>query len=157
MTLINTGIECERVRVFLSKMDDNSLRYDEVAAKPLYAPFKRAVRKGKMRIEYTCLFDSPQHYRDRKGWTMLDRHSEFAYSVRKVFLNDLRSQPLQTEKTIVLLENRRWAITHGWSEDGIMEHPMLLVRRDAFESLRRQYMCIRSHSYAYRGRRTEAK
>ena len=153
--LINMSDSCERVRVFLSKMDDNSLRYDKATVRPLFAPFKRAVRQMKMRIEYTCLFESRDHYDQVKGWKMLDRHCQFSESVRKVFMDELRFQPMRTEKTIVLLETRKWAITHTWNEQGIIENPVLLTATRDFDFLRRQYMSIRSHSYPYtsRGRR----
>jgi hypothetical protein len=147
--LINAGDACEHVRVFLSKMDDGSLRYDRAASRPLFAPFKRAVRSRKMRIEYIGLFESRDHYARVNGWRMLDRHSDFSYSVRKVFLDELSAQPLQTDKTIVLLETRKWAITHTWNKQGIIKDPILLTGAHDFELLRHQYNAIRAHSYSY--------
>jgi len=60
---------------------------------------------------------------------MLDRHCEFAYSVRKLFWEEIKSQPLQIDKTFVLLENRKWALTHTWDDNGIVENPTLLIGR----------------------------
>jgi hypothetical protein len=151
--LINAGKACESVRVFLSKMDDNSLRYNDAAAPQLFAPFQRAVQRRKMRIEYTCLFNSKDHFKTVNGSLLLNRHCRFAYSVRKVFLNEMSAQPTRTDRTIVLLENRKWAITHTWNRQGILDNPLLLVRNSDFDVLYREYMSIRSHSYSYRCRK----
>ena len=152
MELVNSGNSCESIRVFLTTMRDDSIRYDQVAVKQLFAPFKRAVRREKMRIEYMCLFKSRAHYAAVNGGAMLDRHRQFAYSVRKVFLDEIQSQLLQTEKTIVLFETRKWAITHTWNTEGVIENPTLSLEPRVFELLRRQYRSIRSLSHPYRHR-----
>ena len=152
LELIEMGDKCESVRVFLSKMQDNSLRYNEATAKPLFTPFKRAVTKRNMRIEYTCLFESRKHFKQIAGWKMLERHCWFAYSVRKAFLDEIQRQPIPFDKTIVLLENRRWAITHTWDCNGIIENPILFTEEHEFDLLRKVYEALRSHSYAYRSR-----
>ena len=149
--LINSGRGCESVKVFLSKMDDNSLRYNKVTAKPLFAPLKRAVIRKKMRIEYTCLFASQRHYEKVQGWKMLNRHREFAYNVRRVFKEEIHLQSIPTDKTFVLLENRKWVITHSWNKDGIIEKPILSTIASEFDRFRERYKAIRSHSRPYRG------
>jgi hypothetical protein len=152
--LINAGTGCESVKVFLSKMDDNSLRYNKVTAKALFAPFKRAVVRRRMRIEYTCLFASQRHYEKVKGWEMLNRHREFAYCVRRVFKEEIQFQAIPTDKTFVLFENRKWVITHSWNKDGIIEKPILSTNPSDFHLLHERYKTIRSHSHPYKGRRS---
>jgi len=151
INLINTGTGCEPVRVFLSKMDDNSTRYDREASKQMFAPFVHAVQRRKMRIEYTCLFDSKQHYAAVKGGLLLDRHKKFAYSVRWVFQEDMYAQPINIGESFVLLQKRKWAITHTWDRHGIFKNPKLLVDRDEFDLLQERYDAIRRYSGAYHG------
>jgi hypothetical protein len=150
LDLIYAGKGCEDVRVFLSKMDDGSLRYNESLTDLLFRPFKRAVRAKKMRIEYTCLFGSRKKYDELNGRIMLNRHCQFSHSVRFVFLDEMQHQPIQTDRTIVLLRQRKWAITHSWDSDGIVNKPVLLTHEHDYEALRQQYDAIRRHSYSYK-------
>ncbi len=152
LKLIESGETCESVRVFLSKMQDNSLRYNEAASKPLFAPFKRAVQRKQMRIEYIGLFESLDDYKTIEGWKMLERHCIFSYSVRMAFLDEVRCQPIAVENAIVLLENRKWAITHTWDSQGVIEKPMLYTTRHDYDILQRTYKALRSHSRPYRCR-----
>lgn len=150
LELIHAGEGCEDVRVFLSKMDDGSLRYNESLNDTLFGPFKRAVRAKKMRIEYTCLFGSRKKYNELNGRIMLNRHCQFAHRVRIVFLDEMQHQPIQTDRTIVLLRRRKWAIIHSWDSDGIVNKPVLLTDEHDYEALRQQYDAITRHSYSYK-------
>lgn len=148
--LLEPNTKPEQVKVFASVSAFEVRRYfSRFGPSQLFPKLQQAVEAKKLKIEYTFLLTSESVFDDADVHAFVQQYLPFASEVRVVFQDTMQVKTEETERTIALMPDRRWAMTHGWGVDGEIIDPTMWILEKDYKRLAAPYNRIRLDSRPY--------
>jgi hypothetical protein len=99
-----------------------------------------------MSIEYLVFLTDESLVKRPDVSELLNEYTHFAREVRVAFASKFTGNLVDTERTIALLADHRWAFTHTWSIHADVTNTTHWIYEEAYQRLDATYKRLRMHS-----------
>jgi hypothetical protein len=148
MRSIDKNKACEEeVRIFASlrnlEIADGFRKFNRAQ---LFGGLAKAAREKRIKIEYIVFLTEPSVAAQPQVMELLHEYTRFAHGVYVAFASNIKVSPPDTERTIVLLSDHKWAFTHTWNIHADVVDPMQWISKEVYEKFDKTYERLKMHA-----------